>query len=1207
MNRNGHLRNALVRALPAGLLATITLPATASITISDTPLFLTVAVPPNIVLTLDDSGSMRRAFVPENCLADTSDCDHLDNRYEKSAYRNLIYYNPNVRYSPPKDASGASLTTSFTSAYRNGFDTSFGTADLSSNYKPTAYLDLNAGAATEAYMGHYASDFQCNTSITKCQYKNDAGTWVNTTTSCTGSNNTAKHNSCRGTHSSGLTPAGMPAYYYVFDSTNANCNGTDTDNDCYDIKFVSATSGPGTIDLNGDGVINASDTDERQNFANWYSFARTRNLATATGATLAFTNLDSSARVGWQALNSCRNSTTSMVDTDCDGWKNNFSGVSNAIRPFTGTHRTNFFNWVMQNPTDSGTPLAQALERVGEYYKTSGDGSPYDDDFSATGSTETSCRKNFHILMTDGIWTTAGTKGNVDGTSATLPDSTAYSAPDPYGDGHSNTLADSAFYYWKTDLRSTLNNDLTPTYLDLTGTTAQKYWNPRNDPATWQHMVTFTIGLGLTAYLADSGMTWTGDTYGGSYTNIVNNTLDWPQPSTATNDTDNVADLWHAAINSRGKFFSADDPTSLAAAFGSALTAITANSGSSAALSANSTSLQAGAVVYQAKFNSSDWSGTLLALPVAGDGSTGAPVWNASTLIPSAAARNIFTHNDTSGTTFNACSNLSTSQQALLATGGVSCANRLAWLRGDPANEVRNGGTLRNRLTTVMADIINSDPAYVKNTDFGYTGLPAGTPGQSSYASYVTGNASRQAMVYVGTNGGTLEAINATTGAEVFAHVPSGVYANLALLTDPSYSHHFYVDGAPTVSDAYLGGWKTVLVGGLNAGGKTIYALDVTNPTGFNASDVMWEFSDADMGYSFSQPQIGILENGQWVAVFGNGYNSTSGGASLYVVNLADGTLIKKITAQDLTGDDNNGISTPILYDSTGNGLIDTVYAGDLQGNLWKFDLSASSSGSWGVAYSGAPLFRACRDNNGNGMLCESGEQQPITAQPKVTTHNLGGSMIVFGTGRYLTGSDVSNAAVQSFYGIRDYGSTVASNSDLQQQTVTLQTNAYGLSVRSVSTTSVDWATKKGWYLDLPDTPGERVVSTPLIKEGRVIFITVVPSTDVCSPGGSSWLMELDLLTGGAPTDSVFDLNGPAGTPDNVFDAYDKVSGQVVAGVKSTVGISKTPVWLDKDNKSAVKELTGTSGGLIMSVKNKKTPPPGGSGTVQRTYWMQIR
>jgi type IV pilus assembly protein PilY1 len=301
--------------------------------------------------------------------------------------------------------------------------------------------------------------------------------------------------------------------------------------------------------------------------------------------------------------------------------------------------------------------------------------------------------------------------------------------------------------------------------------------------------------------------------------------------------------------------------------------------------------------------------------------------------------------------------------------------------------------------------------------------------------------------------------------------------------------------------------------------------------------------------------------------------------------------------------DDNNGLSTPVLFDSDGDGLIDVAYAGDLLGNMWKFDLSAPSSAGWAVAFSGKPLYRACRDDNGNAVYCESGtpnEWQPITSQPQVAKHALGGNFIIFGTGRYITFGDLSDPATQSFYGIWDDGThVIADRSHLLQQTVTLQTTAFGNDVRSVSTNSVNWASQWGWYLDLPGSPGERVVSKPLIKLNRAIFVTVIPSTDACSPGGDSWLMELDLMSGGAPPTSVFDFNN-----DDVFDAADEVSGRVVAGIKSTVGISKTPVWLNKSPTISFKIMTGTSGGF-MGPKNKGVGAGGGS--VERVYWMQIR
>jgi type IV pilus assembly protein PilY1 len=1226
----------LIRAISiacGALTVLVAQPAQAALSLSNTPLFLTVSVPPNVVLTLDDSGSMRRAFVPENCLADSSDCDHLDNRYEKSARRNLIHYNPNVTYPQPEGPNGTLLTTSFTSAWRNGFDRTGGTSqtvNLATSYRPTAYLDLNAGAVAEEFMGHNASDFRCNTTAgtPRCQYSlNGGSSWVTPSSpvSCptTIGNATARHNFCRGTHDTGYDPVGMPAYYYVFDPTNnavacAAANAT-SNNACYDLRLVTSTSGPGG-------------TDERQNFANWYSFARTRNLATQTAASLAFSTLDPTVRVGWQALNSC-NGGSSLIDTDCDGWKSNFSNISNAIRPFTGTHKSNFVSWVQQQPTASGTPLPTAMARVGGYFQTNG---PYYNEPGNSASGQHACRRNYHIMMTDGIWTASQGGSPQDTSTYNLPQSvgtiTQYQPMAPYSGSSTDTLSDVAFRYSVTDLRPDLPNEVTPIIRDTVGTEAQQFWNPKNDPYPWQHMVNFTIGLGLTGYLNAAGLTWAGDTYTGSYPNIANGMTAWPAANTTDNNPGNVADLWHAAINSRGKFFSADDPASLARSFGDVLGAITGDAGSSAALSANSTSIQPGnTYVYQAKFNK-DWSGTLLAFQVDDVTGTvaGADNWDASENIPAWNLRNIFTHNGMQGVEFRNCTDLSVAQQLYLGTNssGVAdlyCQNRLNWLRGSPADEQSSttGGSLRmfrNRPTNIMGDIINSDPAFVKAVDYGYSTLPDGIPGKSDYADYVSANApetgGRLPMVYVGSNDGRLYGIRATvapialSGAEQFSYVPAGVYEHLARLTDPVYSHRFYVDGGITAGDAYLTlgattAWRTIVTAGLNAGGKSIYALNVTDPTNFTANNVLWEFNDADMGYSFSQPQMGIMEDGSWVAVFGNGYNSTEGGAYLYIVNLATGALIRKIpVGTNIIGtDDNNGLSTPFLFDSDNDKMIDTIYVGDLQGNLWKFDVSGSS-GSWQAAFAGAPLFQA-RD--------DSGARQPITSQPKVGGHPLGGHMVVFGTGRYLTLADITDMSVQTYYGIRDHGNTPVSTTDrseLQEQTISLQlNNQFGRDVRSISDNVPDWNTDRGWYLDLVDPVappndaiGERVVSTSLIRLGRVIFVTITPSQDPCQPGGSSWLMELDLVNGGTFPESILDLNN-----DNLFDALDEVQGEVVSGVRNTsLGISKTPVWLDAEGK-AFKVLTGTRGSFVTEKNATPNPPPPPSGEVSRRSWIQIR
>ncbi|MGH9960230.1 MAG: hypothetical protein ACREBC_24420, partial [Pyrinomonadaceae bacterium] len=338
--------------------------------------------------------------------------------------------------------------------------------------------------------------------------------------------------------------------------------------------------------------------------------------------------------MAWQALNTCRGSATSLVDTDCDGWKDNFSGKSNAINTFTGTHKTDFFDWLFQLPTNGGTPLREAMTRVGEYYKTSGENSPYDNNFTTSSSGEYSCRKNAHILMTDGIWNddTFTSIGNVDNTSTTLPDTKSYAAVAPYKDSYSNTVADVAFKYWCTDLR-TLTNNVTPNFVDNSGGAAPtnktlpstwsnaQYFNPKNNPAAWQHMVNHTIGLGLTGFLADAGLVWTGDMYAGSYPNIVTDTTQWPDANDAMGDPgatygQSAHDLWHAAINSRGRFFSVESPDALVQAFKDSLSSIASANTSASAVATNSTRLDTSAVVYQAKFDSRDWSGHLLALDI---------------------------------------------------------------------------------------------------------------------------------------------------------------------------------------------------------------------------------------------------------------------------------------------------------------------------------------------------------------------------------------------------------------------------------------------------------------------------------------------------------------------------------------------------------------------------------------------------------------
>jgi type IV pilus assembly protein PilY1 len=569
---------------------------------------------------------------------------------------------------------------------------------------------------------------------------------------------------------------------------------------------------------------------------------------------------------------------------------------------------------------------------------------------------------------------------------------------------------------------------------------------------------------------------------------------------------------------------------------------------------------------------------------------------------------------------------LSAAQQTLLHTDADSNNDgegqtRLEYLRGSAQHE-GTGNNYRARLNR-LGDLINSDPFFV--------GMPS-FPNNlgSGYPAFRSDYSGRNPMVYVGGNDGLLHGFNANNGEEKLAYVPNLVFPHLSQLTDPGYSHRYFVDGSPTVGDAHgtfgsrcpsgLGGvcWRSVLISGLRNGGQGYFALDVTDPTRFDESNaanlVLWEFSDADdpdhdLGYTFSQPSIVKMANGEWAAVFGNGYNnseadgraSASGHAVLYIVFLdrgLDGTwtpgtdFIKIDTGVGSPGTP-NGLATPAPVDLDGDFQVEYIYAGDLQGNLWRFDVRNASPGNW--VGSVVRLFTAM----------SGGNSQPITTRPEVGSHPdplESGVIVYFGTGKYLEDSDNTNAGLptQTFYSIWDKletSPTAFTRGDLLQQTVISET----ASQRVTSKNEVDWQTHSGCYIDLP-TPGERQVSNSVLRNGRIIFTTLIPNTEVCSFGGSGWLMELDVCAGRLE-ESPFDLNA-----DDHFDDNDKVtvsingSPQLVAisGLKSTEGILPSPTILSSGT-TEIKYNSGSRGGIFVTTEN---PGPSASG---RQAWRQFR
>lgn len=621
----------------------------------------------------------------------------------------------------------------------------------------------------------------------------------------------------------------------------------------------------------------------------------------------------------------------------------------------------------------------------------------------------------------------------------------------------------------------------------------------------------------------------------------------------------------------------ADDSDTLHTALNNVFTDIISRNSAASSVALNSGYVSSGDKVYQARFSSTDWSGELLAIPLTPTGALPADLissaaWRASAAIKSQTAnsRVILTTKASSGrgipfrwpsnAFYPGANEIDLTQMGLLNISPVTTNSdgkgslRLNYLRGDRSQEP----TFRTR-SSVLGDIINSSPILVKTPQANFI--------NPSYLAFKNTYANRNPIIYVGANDGMLHGINANTGKEVLAYVPNAVFNNLNQLTNPNYSHRYYVDGSPNASDVQYANssWHTVVASGMGAGAQGIFALDVTNPNNFteaNANDIVnFEYTsanDSDIGNIQGAPAIVKMNNGKWAAVFGNGWNNTgSGHSALFVVDIETGSLIKKISTGVGTPVTQNGLSTPSIIDSDGNGTADYAYAGDVYGNMWKFDLNNINTNEWKVALNGAPLFN-------------TGTTKPITAQPEVTPSPNGGYMVLFGTGLYLQNADLSSTAGQSFYGVWDNNAAVTA-SQLVAQSITPSGT-----FRTVTTNAVNYATKKGWFVNLP-LVGERSVTDPVIAGGKIFFSTLTPSNLSCSYGGTSWLMSLDYLNGAQPSEPVFDTNS-----DNKINSNDiSYSGVSLSGISSSPTILK---GLGDSNNPLQELFFNSSSGNVLGI-----------------------
>ena len=1196
-------------AAPATFLATLlALPVNAGISIPDDPLTTQARVAPNILFILDDSGSMAYDRMPDSVPA-TSTPNVASNAYT----RNTLSYNPATTYRPWMRADGTRMTggTSFNSVYGSFNLVGGGTTDLADagscrryNNNNSATTDEYATGATQVCGGVQTFYVPKDTSRTDATYlgagtnyyryqitannviRSEYGAVAGGTSNATGFplsnlsrnqgnwltysvNVPAGSTGLSVTTSGGTGDADLYVRYNATPTTSAYdcrswangnneaCSFTPPTAGTYQIGLyaysnfanltinvtVTSTNRCGTGTGSNDWINCQANTTptgrtisaEQSNYATWFSYHRSRMKAAKAGASDAFDGLDGKVRAGFRTIWG-RNTFNIPVGDGNDGrFVDNPDNPSTPANEAT-TSRTTWYSRLHNAIGYNGTPLRKALDDAGQYFQRTDESGPY----GPQSVNQYACRQNFSILTTDGYWNGDGAStatGNVDNASQaaiTGPNnqSFTYTAGAPFRDGHSNTLADVAMYYWNRDLRTDLDN-IVPS------STA--------NPAFWQHMVTFGISIGLRGELP----------YGSVADVHAAGAFNWPEPG---NDRQaNIDDLLHAAVNSRGAFVAASNPSQFTAGLQAALSEISNRTSSYSNIASNSVSLETGTRVYSASYTAGTWTGQLTARSVSASG-VGAVQWTSS--VPAWGSRNVFTRGDAGGANFP-----TTAQAASLARSGgpanyeVSGVNNANYIKGDPSLEERSGSTsgarLRNR-TSVLGDIVSSSPAYVEDTN----------------------------TIYVGANDGMLHAFNASNGQELFAYVPNILNFNhLATLSRGDYAHKFFVDGPITVSSKELTPNRHILVGTLGRGGKGLYALDVTDPNAASLtaeSVAKWERSETSgnhMGLVLGKPIMAKVGNST-VVVLGNGINSTSERAVLIVLDAETGDVIRQIDTGVGSAASPNGLSAPTgAYEADGKTL-KYVFAGDMQGNVWKFDLSDAAS-------TPTLLFTAT-DADGNA--------QPITSKLAIATHPLTRKRwVFFGTGRYLTASDAeaTSVAVQSMYGVIDESETVERDELTQRNFSVTSDTVSGFPVRAFEAKSALPADSKGWYINLPES-GERIVQDAQVASGFLVTASMVPTGSACDADGTGYINALNAFTGTSGGGSFFDLNNRNGTKDDTVGDDNVPVGSVNTGA----GMPTLPNLLRGLTIVGGTSVIGSSGGVGIG---------GGQPRWERVSWIEVR
>lgn len=1165
--------------------------------LAQAPLNNQVQTPPAFIMAVDDSGSMtfqtqfpgqdgtgcwdtsRKSFFDSKGNINTSgSCDYfyvlpgprINNYYgippldslgfaRSSAY-NPTYFNPTVNYGPWIDGNGV--------PYKN------------------ASLDLTKidprDTATVALAGDYY------TTVASNSFRMQNGMVIPAKTPFRYGNTNYKYD-----YDYTWDHGAATAYMQYWPATFFTPWSSDSDPYPQLEGVADAYSGVARIKVNnacGSGcalwkyTIKPGDTAALQNFANWYSYYGNRNRAMIAGMTRSLADVNN-LRVGYFRI----------------GEYTSYNSVRKplAMRDLAQPDaKLALYSDMIGLTANGGTPNRWAVDAAAQQFTRTDKDAPV----------KLACQKNAVMLFTDGFSNGGGptTAQNADGGMGI-----------PFSDSNFNTMADIVSqYYINQGGKPPLRPDLPAGQVPVVQ--ACKAGNPdkRLDCQTNLHLNFYGVTLGARGTLFNPNL---------DQDPFTDSTIYSKWPASADNDRSTVDDIWHAAVNTRGEYINARTPAEITTAMRRVLSAVTSGSSPSGGKGASGARIGAGSVsvepTYEIANEGTDWFSRLTASKITVDPKTRAvvytPIWEASAQIPAADTRNVYFTKGGTTSRFNGSNvsladlctkstelypGMSRCSQAELEKLGATADSAVKYLLGDTAGEKRSGGKLRDR-TTRLGDIVTSSPVVsAPSDDYGYRRL-AGNLG-TTYGAYLTSKAERaRYMVYVGANDGMLHGfdggmnakgvVTGNGGAESFGYIPATALGhmgnllfpyNAADLNDQKFDHRYYVDGQISVGDTFYGGnWHTTLVGASGAGGRSVFALDVTAGNTFSTASKLWEISDLDnslpanvrnnighvLGKPVIVPVLGANGVPTWKAIFGNGYNSRSQKAVLFVVDIGTGTPnVTMIEAVETSGapDGNNGLGSIVAIDRWGgdkqdqrrrDGYTDTVYGTDQKGAVWKFDLRSSATTV------GTPVFTTRTYTDNNRTL-----RQPITGGITAGSGPNGGVMLFFGSGSFSFIGDQADTSVQSLYAVNDLANGAVSSTVTSASLTGGQVVTNGDQRTLVRSTPPNGSL--GWYVDLP--AGERFVGNPSLSDGVVFMPTYLPTPggSGCSSSGTNWLFGLEALNGGGAFG-----RARIGSPDGT------AIGDGVAALKTVT--------------------TSTSGGPVRDVKPgalpRDTPPelePGG-------------